>query len=198
MMRIAVTMESVPSAYFQYYYFEREMLAELKQKATTRAEDIIREVPDYWTHYREQASAPSPKLDPKRSRGGIHELELAIDCMDAIFNDRGEVLPVNVRNNGSVPGLPDELVVETRGRCDARGIHALKMPSLPVHLRGLVEALGEYQLLASHTAWSGGVADGVRALAAHPMVRSLDVAERLYGEMSVAHRAHLPERLVAA
>ena len=28
-----------------------------------------------------------------RSRGGINELELAIDCMDAVFNDRGETLP---------------------------------------------------------------------------------------------------------
>jgi 6-phospho-beta-glucosidase len=117
--------------------------------------------------------------------------------MDAIYNDRDEELPVNVRNNGSVPGLPDELVVETRARCDADGIHTLKMPGLPRQVRGLVEALGEYQLLASRAAWSGDVRDGIRALAAHPMVRSIDVAEKLYAEMSVAHRAWLPERLVA-
>jgi 6-phospho-beta-glucosidase len=36
----------------------------------------------------------------------------------------------------------------------------------------------------------------VRALAAHPLVRSLDVAERMYGEMAHAHRAHLPARLL--
>jgi 6-phospho-beta-glucosidase len=37
----------------------------------------------------------------------------------------------------------------------------------------------------------------VRALAAHPLVRSLDVAERLYGEMARAHGDFLPERLLA-
>ena len=39
---------------------------------------------------------------------------------------------------------------------------------------------------------------GVRALAAHPLVRSVDVAEELYAELAAAHRAHLPERLIPA
>ena len=193
---LAVTMGAVPSGYFEYYYFERERLAELQAKPTTRAEDILASVPDYWAHYEEQASQPCPVLDPKRSRGGIHELELAIDCMDAVFNDRGEVMPVNVANHGSVPGLPDDLVVETEGLCDATGIHALAMPGLPRHLHGLVESLGDHQQLAAATAWHGTAADGVRALAAHPLVRSLPVAEELYADLAFAHRAHLPERLL--
>ena len=118
--------------------------------------------------------------------------------MDAVFNDRGETLPVNVPNRGSVPGFPDTLVVETLGRCDAQGVHPLPMPGLPTHLRGLVEALGEYQQAAADAAWSGDARDGVRALAAHPLVRSIDLAERLYGELAAAHREHLPARLVPA
>ena len=191
-------MGALPSGYFEYYYYERELLAQLQAKPTTRAEDILAQVPDYWAHYAEQAESDSPVLDPARSRGGIHELELAIDCMDAIYNDRREVLPVNVPNRGSVPGFPDGLVVETEALCSAEGIRALAMPGLPAHLRGLVEALAEFQQLAADAAWSGGVEDGVRALAAHPLVRSLDVAERLYGEMARAQRAWLPERLVPA
>jgi 6-phospho-beta-glucosidase len=137
-LRLAATMDALPSAYFQYYYFEREVLGELQAKGTTRAEDILGWVPGYWRHYEEQARSGAPVLDPGRSRGGIHELELAIDCMDAVFNDRGETLPVNVPNRGSVPGFSDTLVVETLGRCDADGVHPLPMPGLPTHLRGLV------------------------------------------------------------
>ena len=131
-----------------------------------------------------------------RSRGGIHELELAIDCMDAVYNDRGETLPVNVPNQGSVPGFPDTLVVETLGHCDADGVRPLPMPGLPTHLRGLVEALAEYQQAAADAAWSGDARDGVRALAAHPLVRSIDLAERLYAELAAAHRDYLPARLL--
>jgi 6-phospho-beta-glucosidase len=196
MLQITEAMGSVPSGYFQYYYFEREILAELQRKPTTRAEDILASVPDYWEHYAEQADADDPRLDPRRSRGGIHELELAIDCMDAVYNDRGEVMPVNVPNHGSVPGLPDTLVVETVGRCDAAGIHVEPMPALPAHLMGLVESLGYYQQAAADAAWDGDHRDAVRALAAHPLVRSLDVAETLYGEMAHAHHDHLPPRLL--
>jgi 6-phospho-beta-glucosidase len=174
------------------------VLAEMQAKPTVRAEDILAELPEYWRHYREQADTDDPELDPKRSRGGIHELELAIDCMDAMYNDRNEEMPVNVANRGSVPGLPDELVVETKARVDKHGVHRMAMPALPRQVAGLVEALGEFQLLASHVAWDGAVDDGVRALAAHPLVRSLSVARDLYAEMAHAHRAYLPGRLVPA
>jgi 6-phospho-beta-glucosidase len=198
LLRLAAAMDAVPSAYFQYYYFEREVLAEQQAKPTTRAEDILSWVPDYWRHYEEQAARDDPRLDPDRSRGGIDELELAIDCMDAVFNDRGTTLPVNVPNRGSVPGFPDSLVVETLGRCDRSGIHPLPMPGLPAHLSGLVEALGAYQQATADAAWSGDARDAVRALAAHPLVRSIDLAERLYAEMAEAHRERLPARLLPA
>jgi 6-phospho-beta-glucosidase len=198
MLRLATVMGALPSEYFQYYYFEDEVLGELQAKPTTRAEDILSWVPGYWDHYVEQSRSDRPVLDPDRSRGGIHELELAIDCMDAVYNDRGETLPVNVPNQGSIPGFPDSLVVETLGRCDANGVQPLRMPGLPTHLKGLVEALAEYQQAAADAAWSGDAQDGIRALAAHPLVRSVDVAERLYRELAAAHRAHLPERLVPA
>lgn len=198
MLRLATVMGAMPSAYFQYYYFEREILAELQAKGSTRAEDILSWVPGYWDHYEEQARTEAPVLDPEHSRGGIHELELAIDCMAAVFNDRGETLPVNVPAQGTLPGFPDSLVVETLGHCDRAGVRPLPMPGLPTHLRGLVEALAEYQQAAADAAWSGTPQDAVRALASHPLVRSVDLAERLYGELAAAHRDQLPDRLVPA
>lgn len=198
MLRLATAMDALPSEYFQYYYFEPEVLAELQAKPTTRAEDILSWVPGYWEHYEQQATSDGPTLDPSRSRGGIHELELAIDCMDAVYNDRGETLPVNVPNRGSIPGFPDTLVVETLGRCDRLGIHPLPMPGLPAHVRGLVEALAAYQQAAADAAWDGSPHDAIQALAAHPLVHSVDVAERLYGEMAAAHSRWLPERLLPA
>ena len=95
------------------------------------------------------------------------------------------------------PGLGAGLPGHARGR-DARALRRAAastrcpMPGLPAHLRGLVEALGEYQQAAADAAWSGDARDAVRALAAHPLVRSIDLAERLYGEMAAAHRAQLP------
>ncbi|NWF69386.1 MAG: glycoside hydrolase [Chloroflexi bacterium] len=197
LLKLTVEMESIPADYFQYYYFRDEILAELKAKPTTRAQDIMALAPGYWQHYREQAAAEDPALDPARSRGGIHELELAIDAMDAIYNDRKEILPVNVPNNGALPDFPDDLVVEARGYLDKHGVVLLADGRLPAPVVGLVKQLGEYQALAAEAAWCGRRIDGIRALASNPLVLSLSKAEALYDEMAAAHKAYLPERLLS-
>ncbi|HZU01642.1 MAG TPA: hypothetical protein VFA10_18375 [Ktedonobacteraceae bacterium] len=196
LVELACMMESLPSSYFQYYYFKDEILAELQAKPTTRAQDIMAQVPDYWTHYREQAARSVPELDPERSRGGIHELELAIDVMDAIYNDRKEVWYVNIPNNGSLADFPDDRVVETVAYVDRQGVVPLVQGHLPYPVRGLVLMLGEYQALTAEAAWSGHRIDAIRALASHPFISSLHRAEAMYDEMAAAHTQYLPERLL--
>ena len=196
MLELACMMESLPADYFQYYYFKEDVLAELRAKSTTRAQDIMAKVPDYWTHYEEQAASDQPELDPRRSRGGIHELELAIDVMDAVFNDRKEVWPVNVPNQGTISDFPDDLVVEVPGYVDRHGVQPIAQGHMPRQVVGLVKMLGEYQALAAEAAWSGTRRDAIRALASHPLVFSLRMAETIYDEMAAAHRQYLPERLL--
>jgi len=196
LINLAITLGTLPAHYFQYYYFKDEILAELKAKPTTRAEDILASVPDYWQHYREQAASDYPRLDPKRSRGGIHELELAIDAMDAIYNDRKEILPVNVPNHGSISNLPDDRVVETQAFLDQRGITPLAMGPVPAQVLGLTEMLSEYQALTAQAAWNGTKREAVRALASNPLVFSLAKAQAIYDEMAAAHAQYLPERLL--
>ena len=196
MLHLASVMGSVPASYFQYYYFEDEVLRELQAKPTTRAQDIMAEVGGYWQHYREQRHADAPQLDPARSRGGIFELELAFDVMNAIFNDLEEVWTLNVPNRGALPDLPDDLVVEVPALVNKYGATPLAAGRLPVPVRGLVSALGAYQRLAADAAWDGGRLEAVRALASHPLVLSLPLAERLYDEMVHAQRDWLPERYV--
>lgn len=197
MLHLAVTMGSIPADYFQYYYFRDEILRQLQGASTTRAEDLLSALPGYWEHYQEQSHMDVPVLDPKRSRGGIHELELAIDVMSAYYNDKAASLPVNLPNTGgALPGFDDDVVVEMWCNVDGRGVTPLPQRPLPHAVRGLVQQLAEYQYLAAEAAWQGTRADGIRALAANPMVPTLRVAEELYDEMAHAHRAYLPQRLL--
>lgn len=196
MLELACAMESLPADYFQYYYFKEDVLAELRAKPTTRAQDIMAKVPDYWAHYEEQSVSDQPELDPRRSRGGIHELELAIDVMDAVFNNRKEVWPVNVPGRGAMPDFPDDLVVEVPGYVDRHGVQPISQGHMPRHIVGLVKMLGEYQASAAEAAWSGTRRDAIQALASHPLVFSLRLAEGIYDEMAAAHRQYLPERLL--
>ena len=198
MLHLAATMGALPSAYLYYYYFADHALAAAREAPGTRAQEIMARVDDYWVHYREQADAAEPRLDPDRSRGGILELELAVDVIDALINDRGTTWPVNVPNRrGVLPGFPEDLVVEVPARVSASGIEPIEVPALPLQVRGLIEALGAYQAATAEAAWSGTRRDGIRALATHPLVLMLPRAEALYDEMAAVHRAHLPARLLS-
>lgn len=197
MLHLAVAMGSIPSDYFRYYYFGEEFFREAQAQRRTRAGVLLDALPGYWQHYAEQAEVDVPELDPARSRGGIHELELAIDVMAAYYNDKQARLPVNLPNTGgALPGFDDDTVVEVWCDVDGSGAHPVPQQPLPHAVRGLTQTLAEFQRLAADAAWDGDRADAVRALTAHPFVRNLHVAEELYDELAYANRDYLPERLL--
>ncbi|MEU6785060.1 hypothetical protein ABZ912_38225 [Nonomuraea angiospora] len=196
-LHLAVAMESIPSDYYNYYYFKDEILRERQLAPMTRSEVIMSSLDDYWAHYHEQAESGAPELDPARSRGGIHELELAIEAISAFYNDTGARLPFNIPNTGGVlPGFDERTVVELWGTVDAKGFHPEPQKPLPRSVLGITRQLADYQILTAKAAWDGTVADAVRAMAANPLVPSLTVAEALYGELATAQAAWLPERLI--
>lgn len=196
-LHLAVAMESIPSDYFNYYYFRDEILRERQLAAKTRSEVIMDALPDYWEHYREQATSDAPLLEQARSRGGIHELELAIDAISAYYNDAATRLPFNITNSGGwLPGFADSTVVELWGTVDGKGFHPEQQKPLPHSVVGITQQLAEYQILTAKAAWEGTAADAVRALTANPLVPSLTVAEAMYGELAAAQSAWLPKRLL--
>lgn len=197
LLHMTIAQGSIPAQYFKYYYFKDEILQELQAAATTRAQDIMADVPRFWKHYEELATSKTPVLDPDLARGGMELLEIAIDVMDAMFNDKGEVWPVNVPNNGAISNLPDDMVVEVPGFVDKHGATPIASGAVPPQVAGLVQMLGQYQTATARAAWEGDRHQAIQALASNPLVMSLTKAEAIYAEMAEAHRAYLPERLLA-
>lgn len=190
-LEMAVTLGAIPASYMKYYYYRDELLDELRTKPTTRAQDIMAEVPDYLTHYREQAASDDPTLQAERARGGIFELELAVDVMDSVYNDKGEVWTLNVPNCGAISELPDDRVVEIPCMVKRDAVTPLVSGPLPKAVRALVGALGEYQDLAARAAWEEDRKLALQALVSNPLVTSLPVAKALYDEMAQAHAPYL-------
>ena len=200
-LRIAAEMDAIPADYFQYYYCQDEVLAELQAKPTTRAEDILGWSTGYWEHYAEQAESDDPQLDPE---------VLARRHPRARARDRrhGRGLQREGRDpDGQRPehrrGAARASTRRSWSSCSAAAagpdgwIQPLPVPApLPAHVRGLVHELGEYQALAADAAWEGTRLDAIHALAAHPLMVDLDRTERVYDELAHAHREHLPERLL--
>jgi 6-phospho-beta-glucosidase len=195
MIDISLRTGHVAAQYYMYYFFRDEILAELKEAPMTRAQAIMSKTDENWRHYAEQAKSTNPVLDPEKSRSSVDEMEIAIDVMDAMFNNRGEVWHVNVPNQGAITDLADDLVVEVPAFVDSAGIRPIASGALPKPAAGITHMLAEYQYLTAKAAWEGNSYQAIQALMSNPLVMSGEKAERIYGEMAKSQSAYLPARL---
>ena len=99
---------------------------------------------------------------------------------------------VNVRNDGTLPFLPDDAVVEVPCRVGGDGASPLAVPTLEPLYAGLVAHVSAYEELAVDAAVHGGRERVVRALLAHPLVGQLDLAEALADRLLAENAAFLP------
>jgi len=98
---------------------------------------------------------------------------------------------VAVRNDGALPGLPDDAVVGLPCRVDAEGAHALPQRPLPPEMMGLVEHAKAYERLAVEAAMGGSRRAVVRALLANPLVGQFPRAEELADAILAENRPYL-------
>jgi 6-phospho-beta-glucosidase len=98
----------------------------------------------------------------------------------------GDVQVVNMRNNGTLPFLPDEAVIEGPAVIGADGPVPVPASPVPPQLRGLIAHVSAYEELAVDAAIRGGRSRVAAALLAHPLVGQYplaqDMADRLIAE----------------
>ena len=182
---------ALPSYYVHYYYgHDAEVAAQSTVGYRSRA-DVVAELE---TTLLEEYRDPALKSKPAALsfRGGAYYSLAAVRLMASLHADTGDVQVVDMRNDGAVPGLPDDAVVETTAVVDATGAHPLPQRPLPPEMLGLVQHAKAYEHLAVRAACSGSRDDVVRALLANPIVGQYPLAAQLADELLAANRHHLP------
>lgn len=179
---------NVPSYYLRYYYAHDEVLRE-QLDAPTRAEAVQRVERELLELYAD------PSVDTKPAqlaqRGGAFYSEAAVDLLASLTSDRGDVQVVNLRNDGTLPFLPDDHVIEVPATVGASGVHAQQVAPLPDDLAGLIGHVAGYERLALDAAIHGGRDRVVRAMLAHPLVGQYDRAEKLTDLLIAGNHQHL-------
>ena len=113
--------------------------------------------------------------------------------MQAIVTDRPLLeLAVNVRNDGLIPNLPAEAVVEVPGVVDGRGVHGIAVGALPEGIAGILAARVRQQELTVDAALAGDRTLALQALLADPLVPSVETATGCWIEALEAHAPYLP------
>lgn len=135
----------VPSYYLRYYYQHDEVVRELRTKPS-RAAEVAAMEKELLRMYGDPALDEKPELLGKR--GGAFYSEAAVALTSSLLNDTGDVQVVNALNNGTLPFLPDDAVIEVPATVGAHGATPVPVRPLEPLYAGLVANVTAYEHLA--------------------------------------------------
>lgn len=178
----------VPSYYLRYFYAHDEVLAE-QLAEPSRAEAVRAIEEELLAIYADPAADTKPEALERR--GGAFYSEAAVELLAAIMGAPHPPRVVNLRNDGLLPFLPDDHVVEVPATFVNGGFVAEPVAPLPDDVAGLIGAVAGYERLALEAAVHGGRERVVRAMRANPLVLQDNRAERLTDLLMAANSQHL-------
>ena len=189
--KILTELHAIPSYYLRYFYEHDAVVEELKH-SESRAEQVAAMERQLIEMYNDPSVDEKPELLAKR--GGAFYSEAAVELIASLTNPAGEsdVRVVNLRNNGTLPFLSDDTVIEVSAEVSSTGITALPQAPLPAHMRGLIAHVSAYEELALDAAIHGGRDRVVQALLAHPLIGQYDLSNRLGDALIAANEKFLP------
>ncbi|MFF7112996.1 6-phospho-beta-glucosidase [Streptomyces albogriseolus] len=186
---LLTTLGVIPSYYLRYFYAHDEVVREMRTKPS-RAAEVARMEKELLTLYADPALDEKPAL--LAERGGAYYSEAAVDLAAALLRDAGSRHQVvNTLNNGTLPFLPDDAVIEVPAAVTTKG--AVPLPVAPVNplFAGLMANVTAYEDLALEAALHGGRDRVFRALLAHPLIGQYEYADRLTDDLIAHNREHL-------
>jgi 6-phospho-beta-glucosidase len=165
----------VPNPYLKYLYHpDRELAAQLA-KGGSRAlelEELEQRALEEYDRDADPAAAAGRRPAPWYA-------ECVVPLVASIIGNRAVATIVNIRNDGLLPFLPNEATVETAAVVEAGQVEPRAPDPLPADARAILAAVAAYDSLAVDAILSGDREGCVRALVAHPLVRSTGVAREL-------------------
>jgi alpha-galactosidase len=117
----------------------------------------------------------------------------ATDVIQAIWNDSGRHLFINVPNNGAVSNLPSDAILELECVVGKSGPKPIAAPDMPVGLKGLQMQIHDTHELTVEAYVKRDRDLLLRALATDPIIPSLATAEAVLRDLYEAEKEDLEE-----
>jgi 6-phospho-beta-glucosidase len=183
-----------PCPYHNYYYKSGDMLAkELKnfKEGGTRAEVVKRLDGQLFTLYKDPNLAIKPPQLEKR--GGAYYSDAAVRLIHSMYTDKKDIQAVNTMNHGAISSLPHDAAVEISCIITKDGPKPIAVGELPIQVRGLVQHMKSFEMVAIEAAVSGDYEKALLAMTINPLVPSDRIAKIILDEMLEAHKEFLPQ-----
>jgi 6-phospho-beta-glucosidase len=179
------------SPYLQYFYKTNQKADELKNKKQTRGEYVQDLEKNVFAAYADPNNSDIPEALFQRGGGGYSEV--AMNFVNAVYNNIDTEMVVNVPNKGAVDFLPNDGVVEINCLVNKRGMAPIRKLYVPEPCWGIISEVKNYEMLAVEAAVEGNVTKMKQALLAHPLVREYSIIEKLVPELLEGSKEYLPQ-----
>jgi 6-phospho-beta-glucosidase len=185
------TLQMLPNGYLQYFYNTVEKVAAQEQWPPSRAEKVLEIEADLLRQYADpKLVTPPPDL---MKRGGAYYSTLATQVINTHHNNLGQIEIVNVRQNGAVPGYPQDWVMELPCKIDRAGVHPLPAEPLPPVCYGLLAQVKSYEILTAEAAVTGDRSTLYKALLAHPLGPKMPHIQAVMEDLLQTNKKYLPQ-----
>lgn len=185
------TLQHIPCGYLNYYYNRDQVLEKQLKAEKTRGQEVMEIERQLFEMYRDPNLREKPKLLEKR--GGAYYSTAAVSLISAIENDKQEIHVVNVMNQGAIPNLPPDVVVEVPCVVNAQGARPITTAPMAPQILGLTQQVKAYELLTVKAGVEGDRRAALQALLNHPLVPSFAIAQKLLDAILEANRPFLPQ-----
>ena len=181
-------LHAMPNYYLLYYYETAAMLAH--QAATpTRAAEVMELEAGLLDQYRDVHLDSKPA--ELEQRGGAYYSETAAALMADLWTGAGTVHVVDVPNQGAIPGLPDDVVVEVAARVDRDGAHPIPVAPMRPDIDALVHTMKDFELLTVDAAVHGDEQAALLALVTNPLGPPAHSARAVWNRLREVHSGML-------
>lgn len=119
----------------------------------------------------------APDWDPFEAVTGYHRI--AVQTIQALCGASPVAIVLNVPNQGALPELEPDDIVEINCHVDGSGITRLGQGSIPSSVRGLLESTKAYERSLVRAALAQDKGQLIGALTQHPLIRDWDSASAL-------------------
>lgn len=141
-------MKMIPCGYHRYYYRQEEMLnhaIEEYKTVGTRAQQVKQTEAELFELYKD------PELDHKpeqpQKRGGAYYSDALCETIASIYANKNTQIVVSTKNEGAVPDLPADCVVEVTAYVGGQGARNVAFGELPTAEKGWLQVMKAMELL---------------------------------------------------
>lgn len=127
----------------------------------------------------EKGSLPVPE--------GMGYAGVMLDCIEGMQSESGRTLVLSILNQGCIPFLADDDVVEVTCNVTKNGIEPVKQASVPAMCELYIRLIKRYERLTVEAVRGGNEETAIEALMTHPLINSYSLAKKLIADYNEAY-----------